>query len=306
MNKIEGLIAATYTPFDEQGNVNIGLIAPYADYLKKSGVRGVFVNGTTGEGPSLSREERLACAEAWVAQKSADFKVLIHVGHNSITESKMLAGQAEKIGADGIGTMATSFFKPGDISALVTYNEQIAAEAPALPYYYYHIPGMTGVHFPMIDFLQSAQERIPNLAGIKYSHGDLMDMKLCLEYADRQFEVLHGTDEILICGLALGVRGAIGSTYNYMAPLFVQLIQAFDRQDLVRADELQYKAIKIIHLLIKGGGAIKAGRSFMRHIGLEMGNPRLPVLGLNTSEEAQLFRELDALQFSDHCLKFSG
>ena len=299
MNKINGLIAATYTPFNDQGQVATGSITAYADYLKRSGVRGVFINGTTGEGLSLSTEERRQCAEAWMAERSDDFAVMIHVGHNSLPETLALTRHAARIGADGIGTMAPHFFKPSGLSALVEYNRLVAAAAPDQPYYYYHIPSMTGVHFPMIDFLTRAGEQIPNLAGIKYSHGDLMDMKLCLEYADRRYEILHGTDEILICGLSMGVRGAIGSTYNYIAPLFVQLLAAFHRSDLELAGRLQFQAIQVVKILIDHGGAIQAGKSFMRYIGLEMGSPRLPVTGLSASEEAALFRKLEALHFPD-------
>ena len=75
----------------------------------------------------------------------------------------------------------------------------------------------------------------PNLAGIKFTHEDLMDMRLCLEYAGQLYDVLHGRDEILIAGLSIGAKGAIGSTYNYMAPLFVRIMGAFRELDLKQA-----------------------------------------------------------------------
>jgi len=183
----------------------------------------------------------------------------------------------------------------------VAVNTHVAQAAPDLPYYYYHMPAMSGAFFPMVQFLELAEQSIPNLAGIKYTHEDLMEMKLCLEYGGQKFDILHGRDEILICGLALGVRGAIGSTYNYMAPLYIHLIEAFNKSNLAEANVLQYEAIRIIQVLNKFGGAVKAGKTILRMLGMDFGQPRLPVVPLSAAEEKQLQRELDQLGFLSHC-----
>ena len=298
IKKTEGLIAAPYTPYNNKGQLKTELIPAYAKYLKKCGVQGVFVNGTTSEGASLTIDERMRCASVWNTFKEEHFKVMIHVGHNSLKVCHKLAEHAQEINADAIGLISPNYFIPENIAALTAFNAEVAKAAPALPYYYYHMPAMTGVNFPMIDFLKLAEEKIPNLAGLKFTHEDLMDMKLCLEYGDRKYDILHGRDEILICGLVLGARGAIGSTYNYMAPLFLRIMTAFKQSDIALANELQMEAIKIIKVLIKYGGAVKAGKAFMRLVGLDFGNPRLPVLGLSSAEETNLCEELQALRFS--------
>jgi N-acetylneuraminate lyase len=192
----------------------------------------VFVNGTTGEGASMTIKERMDCAEAWQDQKNENFRVIIHVGHNSLSESREMTKHARDIRADAVGLIAPNYYKTESLSSLVEINSHVAEAAPYLPYYYYHMPAMSGAFFPMGKFLEMAENRIPNLAGIKYTHEDLMEMKLCLEYGDRKYDILHGRDEILICGLALGVTGAIGSTYNYIAPLYVRLMQAFSQSKL--------------------------------------------------------------------------
>ncbi len=299
MLKIEGLIAAPYTPFDNKGELNTSIIPMYANYLKKCGVSGVFANGTTGEGASLTIEERKTNAEAWIKHKSPNFKIMIHVGHNSLKTSQQLAEHAETIEADGIGAMSAYFYKPESVSALVALNKELAASAPSMPYFYYHIPSMTGVNFPMIDFLKHADNQIPNFVGIKYTHEDLMDMKLCMEYGDGKYSILHGRDEILLSGLILGVKGAIGSTYNYITPLFLRIIKAFGRQDFTLANELQIKAMKIVEVLLKFGGGTRAGKSIMRLIGVDLGQPRLPLSPLSTEEEIQLGKDLEALRFRE-------
>jgi N-acetylneuraminate lyase len=302
MEKIEGLVAAVYTPFDASGALNTSIVSLYAQYLKDCGVRGVFVNGTTGEGLSLTSEERMACAEAWVRQKNDRFTVIIHVGHNSVEESKRLAAHAQSVKADAIGAMAPDFLKTENIEALVAFNATIAASAPELPYYYYHMPAMTGAHYNMIDFLPLAEKSIPNFAGIKFTHEDLMDMKLCLEYSNRKYDILHGRDEILICGLALGARGAIGSTYNYIAPLFTRILESYKRDDLQEADSLQLLAIKIIKVLHAYGGALKSGKYFMQFLGMDLGSPRLPITELSASQVRNLREELENLRFFEYTM----
>lgn len=306
MKKLEGLIAAAYTPFDRQGHLNTSIVPHYADYLKRCGVRGVFVNGTTGESTSLTEEERIRHAGEWVRHKNPDFKVIIHVGHNSVEVAKNLASHAQHIGADGLGAMAPDFLKTENIEALVAFNAAIAAAAPELPYYYYHMPAMTGAHYNMIDFIPLAEKSIPNFAGIKFTHEDLMDMKLCLEYGGGKYDILHGRDEILTCGLALGAVGGIGSTYSYLGPLFNRIIEAFRASNIQEADKLQFEAIRLIKVLHQYGGAVKAGKSFMRMVGLDLGKPRLPVIPLTEQRESALRLDLENAAFFQHCQQFES
>ncbi|MDH3648959.1 MAG: dihydrodipicolinate synthase family protein [Saprospiraceae bacterium] len=303
MKKLEGLIAATYTPFDEKGHVNLNIIPFYAQYLKNMGVRGVFVNGTTGEGPSLTLEERMEVAAAWTSEHDDHFHVLVHVGHNSLPSAQRLVKHASEVGADGIGCMAPTFFKPHDILSLTSCNAELASVAPHLPYYYYHIPSMTGINLSMIDFLHSAEERIPNLAGIKFTYEDLMDLQLCLEYGNRKYDILFGRDEILLAGLSLGASGAVGSTYNYLAPLFIKLISAFHQGELELAKRLQFEAVQIIEVLIRFGGGVQGGKAIMQTIGLDLGGPRLPLLGLPSFEVEKLVKELESTHFEEHTVK---
>lgn len=304
-NKIKGLIAAPYTAFDSEGNLNIDMISSYASYLKQINVSGVFVNGTTGEGTSLTIEERMITAEEWIKNRDEQFKVLIHVGHDSLQTAQQLASHAQKQGADGIGAMAPPFMKTKSLTDLVHFNQQIAASADQLAFYYYHIPSMTGANYEMIDFLNEAHDRIPNLAGIKFTYENLMDMKLCIEFENNRYTILHGRDEILLAGLALGVEGAIGSTYNYLAPLFHRILQSFEEGDLNKADTLQYKAIELIQVLIEYGGGIRAGKSIMKLVGLDLGKPRLPNVALSAQEEDSLYAALNQLNFEEYSLKYT-
>lgn len=196
--------------------------------------------------------------------------------------------------------------KTKTLEDLVSYNKEIALAADKLPFYYYHIPVMTGARYEMIDFLNEADESIPNLAGIKFTHENLMDMKLCIEFKNRKLSILHGRDEILLAGLSLGVEGAIGSTYNYLAPLFHRILNAFDMGDFNEANVLQYKAIQLIQVLIKYGGGVCAGKSIMKLVGLDLGKPRLPNVGLTDAHEQDLFSELQQLDFDECSSTYKG
>lgn len=169
MEKIIGLIDAPFTPFYANGDLNLEPIPAYAAMLQKNGMQGVFINGSSGEGYMLTEDERMRLAEAWVKAAPEGFKVIVHVGSCCVRNSRMLAEHAQKIGAWGIGAMAPPFPKIGRIEELVKYCEEIAAGAPDLPFYYYHIPAFNGAFLPMVKLLEAVDGRIPNFAGIKYT-----------------------------------------------------------------------------------------------------------------------------------------
>ena len=145
MEKIIGLINAPFTPFYENGEVNLEPIPAYAAMLAKNGIKGVFINGSSGEGYMLTEEERMLLAEKWIESAPKDFKVIVHVGSTCVKQSNKLATHAQKAGAWGIGAMASPFPKAGRIEELVKYCEEIACGAPNLPFYFYHIPALSGV-----------------------------------------------------------------------------------------------------------------------------------------------------------------
>ena len=196
--KIIGLIDAPFTPFYANGDVNLEPIEAYAAMLQKNGLKGVFINGSSGEGYMLTTEERMQLAERWIEVAPEGFKVIVHVGSCCLRESVRLAEHAAKIGAWGIGAMAPPFPKIGRIEELVKYCETIAAAAPSLPFYYYHIPAFNGAFLSMYDFLKAVDGRIPNFAGIKYTFESLYEYNRCRRYQHGKFDMLHGQDETIL------------------------------------------------------------------------------------------------------------
>lgn len=302
---IEGLINAPFTPFDENGEVNLEPIAKYAELLKANGLKGVFINGSSGEGYMLTEEERMLLAEKWVEVSPSDFKVIVHVGSTCVKMSHRLAEHAQKIGAWGIGAMASPFPKAGRVEELVKYCEEIACGAPELPFYFYHIPALSGVYLPMLPFLKAVDGRIPNFAGIKYTYESIYEYNQCQLYAGDRFQMLHGQDETILPALAMGgAQGGIGGTTNYNGRELNGIIEAWKSGDLETAREKQNFAQAVINVICNYRGNIVGGKRIMKLIGLDLGKNRTPFQNMTQEEEDAMRKELEAINFFERCNKF--
>ncbi len=296
--KLRGLIAAPFTPMHADGQINVDVIPAYYQFLKANQVTGAFICGSTGEGVSMSTEEKKAVAAAWAAATKGDpdFKVMMFLGGTSLTDCKALAVHAQALGLYAISFTAPFYFKPANVAMLAKACAEIAAVAPEMPFYYYHIPVLTGVGFPMIDLLQAVDGQIPNFAGVKYTHEDFMDFLSCLHFQDGKYDMLWGRDENMLSALVLGTQGGVGSTYNYAAPLYLDMIDAFENNDLKKAQKLQQQSIDMIRLLGKYGG-IATGKAFMKVVAIDCGEFRLPVANMSATAFQSFKSDLDALGF---------
>lgn len=293
--RLTGLVAAAFTPMLSNGDIHYSVIDQYAQHLVDSGISGVFVCGTTGEFSSLTTEERKLILEHWVRAAQGRFKVIAHVGSDSQRESIELSCHATKIGAWGVGAIAPVFFKPASVHDLVSFLKPIAAAASELPFYYYNMPSMTGVCFSVAQFLSEGKREIPNLAGVKYTHNNLMEMGECIHLNSGEFEVLHGFDETLIGGLALGAVGGVGSTYNYIPVVYLNILKAMEDGDVVRARMYQMQSIETVKIIIKYGGGVRGGKAIMNLIGIECGDCRAPIAPFTHEEYVSLRNDLSEL-----------
>ena len=296
LKKLEGLVAAPFTPMHEDGTINLPQIEPLVEHYINHQIKGIFVCGSTGEGPSLSREERMQVAEAFTKAAQGRLFVFVHVGHSSLAEARKLAVHAQKIGADAISATLPTYFKITTEDVLIRCLQEIAEEAPGLPFYYYNIPSLTGVHIEMASFLHHAQDAIPTLAGIKYTSPLLHDFQACLSSNEQQFDMLYGTDEMFLPALAVGAKGFIGSTYNFAAPVYHKIQAAFWEGELAVARQYQDQVIAMVRLIVKYG-VIPSQKAIMKMIGLDCGPVRLPLQTLTAQQEGELQKELEQIAF---------
>lgn len=297
--KLHGLVAATHTPFHPDGSLAPEVVPLQAAHLAGNGIRSVFITGSTGESHSLTRDERLAIFEAWAeAGPARDLTVVAHVGSNCLGDSKAFAAAAADLGLDAIAMLAPSYYKPGSLDTLVDCCAMVAAAAPALSFYYYDIPVLTGVHFPMAGFLAAAPARIPNLAGVKFTKDDLDDYARCLGLGG--FDIPWGIDEKLLAALQAGAKGAVGSSYNFAAPIYHKLIAAYEEGDLESARKLQQQSIDLIDSLA-AIGYLGAAKAVMGWQGVPVGPARLPLDNPTPAQLEALREKLDSPMLIGAC-----
>ncbi|XP_030158285.1 N-acetylneuraminate lyase isoform X2 [Lynx canadensis] len=268
--KLQGLVAATITPMTEHGEINFSVIGQYVDYLvEEQGVKNIFVNGTTGEGLSLSVSERRQVAEEWMTKgRNKLDQVVIHVGALSLKESQELARHAAEIGADGIAVIAPFFLKPWN---------KVRAE----------------------ELLDGIQEKIPTFQGLKFSDTDLLDFGQCVDQnRERQFAFLFGVDEQLLSALVMGATGAVGSTYNYLGKKTNQMLEAFERKDFSSALNHQFCIQRFINFVLKLGFGVSQTKAIMTLVsGIPMGPPRPPLQRASREFIDEAKARLESLDF---------
>ncbi len=297
--RFTGLIAATHTPFDDDGEIQLDAIERQAEHLIRSGVTAAFVCGSTGEGQSLSTDERLAMMRRWAeVTRGSRLQVVCHVGHNSQADAKVLAADALRQGAVAISALSPSYFKPSTAADLVDFLAPIAAAAGDLPFYFYDIPALTGVSLPLTEFLSLGGDAIPNLVGVKFTNMDSIQLQACLHHEGGRFEILYGIDECLLSGITYGCRGAVGSSYNFAAAIYHRIMAALDQKDLAAARADQIKSIGLIRMLV-GYGYLPAAKAVMTLLGVPVGPPRAPLRRLTAAETARLEREIKASEYWD-------
>jgi N-acetylneuraminate lyase len=288
---LSGLVPACHTPLTPAGALHLAIVDRQAELFLESDLRSVFVGGTTGEFASLSLTERKLLTERWVAAAGGAFQVAVHAGHNCQAEAMELAAHARNSGAAAVALTAPSYFLPSSVEDLIDFCVPVAAEAEPLPFYFYDIPAMTGVRLPMSRFLHQARFRIPNLVGLKFSNDDWLELQECIRLDRGAFDVLFGSDECLLAGLCLGVRGAVGSTYNFAAPLYHRLVRAFRDHDLETARAEQAKSIDLIRTLTEFG-TLAASKAVMGMLGVDCGPVRPPVRNLTAAQRLELWERL--------------
>ena len=289
------LIAPPHTPFGGDGSLALDVVTAQAQWLAADGVGAVFLAGSTGEGLSLTVSERKALVEAWVdAAPSAGLKTIVNVGHNSQQAAIELARHARAAGADAVAGLTPFYLRPRSVTALVDFLQPIAAAAD-LPFYYYDIPALTHVNLPLVDFLGMAEQRLPTLAGIKYSNPDLVQLQSGLQFAEGRWKIYFGIDEMLLAAWALGVHGAIGSTYNFAASLARRVVDSAEQGDWRQARQTQQGILARIQVLAQVE-YVAACKWLMTEHGVDCGAVRPPLSNLTpeqTSDLAQAWAQFE-------------
>lgn len=291
---LHGLNTALFTPFGPDGAPSIPALEALLERQIAGGVTGFFVCGSTGEGLSMLPEERKLVAQAAVRIVAGRAPVMIHVGSTSTVLSVELARHAAEIGADAVSSIAPIYY-PLSFEAVLAHYKAIGA-ATELPFFIYHIPALTGAQLTAESAARLLE--IPHLAGMKFTDPALYVMRWMYEITGECLTMLSGPDELHLPALTLGAHGAIGTNYNLMPGAFLRLREAYFAGDIATAANLQIRCNRAIYPMIRAGGlgAFKAAGELL---GLNLGEPRPPVLAPTGEARRQLFADLEAAGFLD-------
>lgn len=288
-----------FTPFnnDSQRTVNLAVIPQYAEFLAKKNVTGILVNGTTGEGTSLSVAERKATATAWAnAVKTTKQHLMIQVGGTTLPDVLELAKHAESLKVDSLLCLPELYFKPTTISQLTDYLEMVSKAAPNTPLLYYHIPMLTNVNIHMGQFLESLGDRIPTFVGIKFTSSNLDEGIQALNAANKKYTVFLGNDQLVNAGCAHGMDSYIATSINMLPELSQEILAQWKAGNILKARELQDMLTKAVITISKYGNWVETMKVAMTTLtNMEVGPTRKPLVTLSTEIRTSMAKDLQNL-----------
>ncbi|WP_066892316.1 N-acetylneuraminate lyase [Clostridium nigeriense] len=286
----KGVIPAVLTVFDKNEEIDEKGMRELISYLIDKGVDGLYLTGSTGEGFTMSSEERKRVVEIVMDENKGRVPVVVHVGAIGTKLSIDLAKHAEEVGADGISSVPPFYWKFNE-NQIVKYYTEIANSCN-LPMIVYNVPlvGLLGMN--AIKRLAA----IENVKGIKYtalSHYEITQIK---DEVGEDFLVYSGADEMAVSGLLAGADGIIGSFYNIMPELFINIKKAVDAKDMDEATRLQKQAVEIIMHCLKLPSFYAGMKSILRWRGINAGYCRSPFENLSEAEEVEFRNSLKKLK----------
>ena len=285
LNKYKGVIPAFYACYDEKGEISPGGVQALTRYFADKGVRGVYVNGSSGECIYQSVEDRKLILENVMKAAEGRLTVIAHVACNNTRDSMELARHAESLGVDAIAAIPPIYFRLPE-HAIAKYWNDISFAAPNTDFVIYNIPQLAGVALTMNLFAEMRKN--PRVIGVKNSSMPVQDIQMFKQEGGEDYIIFNGPDEQFISGLAIGAEGGIGGTYGAMPELFLTLEEYVKAGELEKARKLQYKVNEIIYKLCSAHGnmygVIKAVLKINE--GLELGGVREPLTNLIESDKA--------------------
>ncbi len=292
MSKFEGILPATVSPNKEDGSFDAAAMRRIVRHQLDAGSDGVYVCGGTGEGLLMSREDRELALETVLGEVNGAATVIAHVGAFRTDETVALARHAGDTGADAIAALPPAYFYVPDDDGMVEYYRTVAG-ASDLPLLIYNIPQRT--HITMTEPLFTRLLEIPNVVGMKDSSGDVFSLGNLVANTDDPV-IFEGEDPTVLWALMAGAKGGIGSTYNVMPHLYVNMWRAYQDGSIDAAVAMQLRINEIIAVLIRAS-VISTVMKTMEFIGLPCGNPRSPNRALSDAESADLRAGLEAVGF---------
>ncbi len=288
---LRGVYSAMITPFDKNENIDEKGVETIINWTIGKGITGVFTVASTGESWALSVEEKARLFRLTVAIVNKRVPVIAGVGAPSTREAVQLAEDAQKAGVDYLCAAPPSFVRPTQDEMLAHYSD--LAQATNVPLLLYNIPMLAGnvIGTPAVKTLA---KRVPRIAGIKDSGGDLTVLNDLLLERRPDFSVVTGIDTLVLPGLLAGSQGAILGSANVCPELSLEVFRLFEAGRLQEAWAVQNRLTRF-WLAMSLGSFPAPVKAAVEMLGLPAGAPRRPVAPLGTEQRAALQRELQAM-----------
>ena len=236
LDKYKGVIPAFYACYDAEGNISPEGVQALTRYFVDKGVKGVYVNGSSGECIYQSVEDRKVVLENVMKAAEGKLTVIAHVACNNTKDSVELARHAESLGVDAIAAIPPIYFRLPEY-AIAQYWNDISAAAPNTDFVIYNIPQLAGVALTMGLFEEMRKN--PRVIGVKNSSMPVQDIQMFKQAAGEDYIIFNGPDEQFMSGRVIGAEGGIGGTYGVMPELFLKLDAYVKAGDMDAARNLQ-------------------------------------------------------------------
>ena len=288
LDKYRGIIPAFYACYDEEGNVSGERVQALTQHFIYIGVKGVYVNGSSGECIYQSVEERKLIIENVMAVAKGKLTVINHVACNNTKDSVELAKHSESVGVDAIASIPPIYFRLPEYS-IAAYWNAISEAAPNTDFVIYNIPQLAGTALTMSLFAEMMKN--PRVIAVKNSSMPTQDIQMFKSAglaAKDDFVVFNGPDEQFVAGRAIGADGGIGGTYGVMPELFLKLNDLVEAGEKKKACELQYAINEIIYKMCSSRANMYAvAKEILRtNDNVNIGGVREPLENLQEADKA--------------------
>lgn len=279
LEKYKGVIPAFYACYDENGEISPKAVQELTQYFIEKGVKGVYVNGSSGECIYQSVEDRKITLENVMKVAKGKMTVIAHVACNNTKDSVELARHAESLGVDAIAAIPPIYFKLPDY-AIAEYWNDMSAAAPNTDFIIYNIPQLAGVALSRSLFAEMRKN--PRVIGVKNSSMPVQDIQMFKMDAGEDYVIFNGPDEQFVSGRVIGAEGGIGGTYGVMPDLFLKMDEYVKANKMAEAMEIQYAVNAVIYKMCSAHGNMYAViKAILRlNDGIDIGGVRKPLASL--------------------------
>ncbi|MFW5630435.1 MAG: dihydrodipicolinate synthase family protein [Acetivibrio ethanolgignens] len=284
LDKYKGVIPAFYACYDEKGEISPERVEGLARYFMEKGVKGLYVNGSSGECIYQSVADRKLILESVMKVAKGKLTIIAHVACNNTKDSQELAAHAEKLGVDAIAAIPPIYFHLPDY-AIAEYWNDISAAAKNTDFVIYNIPQLAGVS--LTQSLFAVMRENPRVIGVKNSSMPVQDIQMFKQDAGEDYIIFNGPDEQFISGRVIGAEGAIGGTYGVYPDLILKMDEYVKAGQMERAKEIQYDVDAIIYKMCSAHGNMYAVIKEILRINekLDIGGVRKPLTDLIPSDK---------------------